>query len=197
MNFFALLMTLLSAAIDAQCAAVPSNAPRDGGSAPVTPDVTVKLVDANGTMVALKPGGDSTQDSFVQTSTAQRICLHSDQTGPMTSNFASSDHCQQMVNYLQNDLFGYWDTWEYDRYAIVIITAGTCAVLISTAVLPQPGHVWIGNQDIAEAVSTIIADYTHDGLVAGATQFNCNHPLGATMLDLTVQASPKSQRKPT
>ncbi|KAK7959249.1 uncharacterized protein PG986_004103 [Apiospora aurea] len=196
MHIFAFLTTLLFAAGHAQGAALHAKALRDGGNAPATPDVSVKAVAANGTLVDLKPAVASTQSQFNPTPETQSICFRSDQTGAMTGDFARSDDCNQLASLLQNHMLGYWDTWDYQSAALQIIYNGTCAVYISS-VDTFNEHIWIGSQDIADAIGLVVSEYTKDGLVAAAGQMNCNHPNGATKLDWSVQDSYKTQEKPT
>ena len=48
----------------------------------------------------------------------------------------------------------------------------------------------IGNQDVADAITTAIDLYGQDGYVAAAGQFACNQPLGANaQLDWSVRMS--------
>ncbi|KAK7995112.1 hypothetical protein PG990_013885 [Apiospora arundinis] len=188
MQIIQLLIALFFAATQAHGAVVPGKAPRDGSNNTAVPDVTVKFVLANGTVVESTPGIKQTQSNFIHKPDTQSICTRSGLTGPMTDHFARSDDCNQLVTYLTTEWLGYWDTWDYDEYAIILISAGTCAFFLS-GVQAFSGHVWIGNQDVADAVAYVVDKYTHDGLVAAAGQINCQHPSGATELDWSVQKS--------
>lgn len=80
MHVFAFLVALLFAALQVQGVAIPGKSVRDDANTTSTPDVTVKLVAVDGTMIDAKPDGKPTQSNFVHTSTTQSICIRSDKS---------------------------------------------------------------------------------------------------------------------
>ncbi|KAK8113005.1 hypothetical protein PG984_013531 [Apiospora sp. TS-2023a] len=188
MHFIAFLMTLLLSAFHAQGLSIPSKTLRGDDNAPGIPDVTVKLVAANGTMIDSKPGVKSVQATFVPTAASQSLCDRIPETGAMTSGWALSDDCTALANNYKAIQHGYWDTWGYDsNIALEMVSYQTCAIWISGAGTFH-GNVWIGNEDVADAISYVVSQYTHDGLVAAAGQFNCNTD-GVRTIDWSVQSS--------
>ncbi|KAK7963936.1 hypothetical protein PG988_010910 [Apiospora saccharicola] len=174
MHSITFLVALLFSAFHAQALSIPTKTIRGDNKAPGTPDITVKLVAANGTMIDAKPGVKSVQATFVPTADSKSLCYRIPETGDMTSYLARSDDCTALANLYKDIQHGYWDTWGYDNnIALEMVSYKTCSVWISGAGTFN-GIVWIGNEDVADAISYIVSQYTHDGLVAAAGQFICN-----------------------
>lgn len=80
MHVFAFLVSLLFAALQVQGIAIPSKTLRDDNNTPATPNVPVKLMTANVTLIDAKPGAKTTQSYFHHIATTQSICTLSDQS---------------------------------------------------------------------------------------------------------------------
>lgn len=78
MQIFTLIFALVFAIFQAQGATVPAKTLRDGSNHSAVPDVTVKFMTANGTVVDAMPGVKIPQETFIPTSTTQTLCVRSD-----------------------------------------------------------------------------------------------------------------------
>ncbi|KAK8078817.1 hypothetical protein PG994_002624 [Apiospora phragmitis] len=201
MYIFALLVTLLFAALHAHGVAIPAKALRDSDDMPVNPKVTVTFITANGTRINGTPVAkvgtrlDGTpaakvpQVNFVHTATTQSLCQRSEYKPkdlstifpPLTGNRA--DICRQLADFVTNSYFGYWDTWDYDNVSVILYSVGDCAFYVSgVSIRGSDGHVWIDNQDVGDAATVAINAFGHDGVVAAAGLFECDQPSGPNQI---------------